>query len=92
MKMLTCRAADKARAFLAEGARPREQARLAFHLDGADADAVIHELAQFQNADGGFGHALEGDFRLPDSSPLATWVGLGACPSNSDRPYYGRGR
>ena len=79
MKMLTCRAADKARAFLAEGARPLEQARLAFHLDGADADAVIHELAQFQNADGGFGHGLEPDLRTPASSILATTVGLQVC-------------
>ncbi len=78
MKMLTNRAENKARAFIAEAARPLEQARLAFHLDGADAEGVVHELAQFQNADGGFGHGLEPDLRTPASSALATTVGLEA--------------
>lgn len=44
-------------------------------LDG-EADAVLDELVLFQNPDGGFGHGLESDFRLPDSSPMATSVGL----------------
>ncbi len=44
-------------------------------LDGDEED-VLKELAQFQNPDGGFGHGLESDFQLPDSSPMATSVGL----------------
>ncbi|MBT3270280.1 hypothetical protein HN371_24255 [Candidatus Poribacteria bacterium] len=76
MKMLTDRAMGKARAFMLDAARPLEQARLAFWLDGGGPDAVVHELAQFQNADGGFGHGLEPDLRTPASSALATTVGL----------------
>ena len=39
-------------------------------------EEVVKELAAFQNPDGGFGHGLEPDFRLPDSSPMATTIGL----------------
>ncbi len=76
MKMLTNAAKDKARAFVDGAARPLERALLAYHFDSAGIDAVIHELAQFQNADGGFGHGLEPDLRTPVSSVLATTVGL----------------
>jgi hypothetical protein len=43
-------------------------------LEGAPADAVLDALADFQNPDGGFGRALEPDFRLPASSPMASMV------------------
>ena len=76
MKMLAGRAVDRARGFVEDSGRPLERARLALQLDGGDAGAVIHELAQFQNADGGFGHGLEPDLRTPTSSALATTVGL----------------
>ena len=33
-------------------------------------------LIKFQNEDGGFGHGIEPDFRLPASSPMATTLGL----------------
>jgi hypothetical protein len=76
MKMLTSAAAGKARSFVEDEGRPLERAKLAFHLDGAGPDAVVSELAEFQNADGGFGHGLEPDLRTPASSALATTVGL----------------
>jgi len=37
---------------------------------------VLSELAGFSNPDGGFGHGLEQDLRLPASSVLATTVAL----------------
>ena len=37
---------------------------------------MLIELAHFQNEDGGFGHALEPDLRTPDSSALATAIGV----------------
>lgn len=43
---------------------------------GAGTQPVVDELLKFQNADGGFGKALEPDLRLPDSSVLATTVAL----------------
>ncbi len=46
-------------------------------------------LAAYQNEDGGFGNALEPDFRLPGSSPMATSVALqvmGAVDAAADHP------
>ncbi|MBT3344117.1 MAG: hypothetical protein HN712_01210 [Gemmatimonadetes bacterium] len=62
--------------FVADNARALDVARFRHHLLGDSVDSVIAELARFQNEDGGFGHGLESDLRLPDSSPICTWVGL----------------
>ena len=43
-------------------------------FEGASAQPVLDQLATYQNADGGFGKALEPDLRLPDSSALATTI------------------
>lgn len=55
-------------------ARPLEQKLYAYHFENGTAGDVLTELACFQNADGGFGHGLEPDVRLPDSSIIATTV------------------
>ena len=72
--MLDEAAFAKARSFLMEKARPLEAARYLFHFEGGSVDAVLAELRPYQNADGGFGHALEPDLRAPESSALATSV------------------
>lgn len=56
--------------------RPLEAGKYHWLFAGGKAEEVLRELIPFQNPDGGFGHGLESDFRLPDSSPLATSVGL----------------
>ena len=66
----------RARRFLQTEARPLERALYAHHFEEAPAGAVIEALAAFQNADGGFGRALEPDVRTPSSSALATGIGL----------------
>ncbi|MBN8191310.1 hypothetical protein JI667_04030 [Bacillus sp. NTK074B] len=65
-----------ARAYMKKYARPLEQKLYSFYFEGGSRDDVIQELLSFQNEDGGFGQAIEPDFRLGDSSPLATTVGL----------------
>jgi hypothetical protein len=60
--------------YLKHGARPLEQQLYAYHFEGGSAEAVLAELAKFQNADGGFGHGLESDLRLADSSAIATTI------------------
>lgn len=57
-------------------ARPLEKSLFKNHFESPDAQAVIDELKKFQNSDGGFAHGIESDFRLPDSSPMATSVGI----------------
>jgi len=62
--------------YLQTHARPLERALYCFHFEDGSEDAVINELVQFRNTDGGFGHALEPDVRTPSSSALATGIAL----------------
>lgn len=57
-------------------ARPLERARFACLFEGGDSQAVIDALRPYQNADGGFGNALEADNWNPESSPLTTTTAL----------------
>jgi len=63
---------NKAIKYVLENARPLELAVYKYFFENESKQAVIDELAEFQNTDGGFGHALEPDFFNPDSSPIAT--------------------
>ncbi len=63
---------DRAVNYLKDKARPLERARYAYHFEGGSAADLLDALAAFQNEDGGFGHGLEPDFRLGDSSVIAT--------------------
>lgn len=65
---------EKARGFIQRNARPVDFARWQFHFEHGTQEAVLHALASYQNADGGFGHALEPDAWNPDSSPIQTWT------------------
>lgn len=62
--------------YLKEHGRPLEKALYAHYFEGGSAQAVFDALATYQNPDGGFGHALEADVRLADSSVIATTVAL----------------
>ncbi len=74
--MLSPESFTRAQEFILQHARPIERAFYRFHFENAPAAAVRAALAAFQNGDGGFGHALEPDFRLPASSAIATSLGL----------------
>ena len=63
---------DKARAFMYRNARPVDLSRWRFHFEGGSAQDVLACLSAYQNADGGFGHALEADCWNPHSSPIQT--------------------
>lgn len=56
--------------------RPLERARYQYHMISPDPEQVLAVLDTYQNPDGGFGHGIEPDFWLPESSPMATSVGL----------------
>lgn len=64
---------EKARGFVYRNARPLELARWRFHFENGSADDVVTTLSAFQNADGGFGHALEEDNFNPNSLPMGVW-------------------
>lgn len=63
---------NKAIKYVIENARPLELAVFRYFFEEGSNKDVIDELSRFQNADGGFGHALEPDFFNPNSSPIAT--------------------
>ncbi len=67
---------ENARTFMLEQARPLEAALFAYHFENGGAADVLAELTRYQNEDGGFGRALEPDFRYAGSSVLATSVAL----------------
>lgn len=56
--------------FIWENARHLERAIFAYRFDNGPATRILQILRSYQNADGGFGHALEPDLRAPDSHPL----------------------
>jgi hypothetical protein len=76
MKELAGDAFERARQFLKRKARALDQTLFEFRFENGSADAVLAELAAYQNPLGGFGHALEPDVRTPSSSALATGIGL----------------
>lgn len=69
----------RAREFIHKNARPLDSSLFNYIFEEGSRDAVAEELSKFQNSDGGYGNALEPDFRLQASSPMATSVGLQYC-------------
>lgn len=89
MDTLSREAQASARDFIKANARDLEQAIYAYDFEDGSADAVFEALAAYQNEDGGFGHGLEPDLHLADSSVLATTVAfqhLRAMAAPADNP------
>jgi hypothetical protein len=76
MKRLTPEQFARARGFLKTQARPLDRALFEHRFEAAPAGQAVAKLAQYRNADGGLGHALEPDLRTPSSSALCTGIGL----------------
>src|SRR5437660_9875488 len=62
--------------FVWRTARLLDRHRFAFLFLDGPRDAVLAALGPYQNADGGFGHALEPDLRGPVSQPQPVEVAL----------------
>lgn len=61
---------ERAKEFIWKNARLLDRRLFAFLFLSATADGVASALAAYQNADGGFGNALEPDKRCPESQPV----------------------
>lgn len=70
---------SNAQQFIARYGRKIDQARFALHFSGGPQEAFLAALAEYQNPDGGFGHALEFDIEAPGSQPFATEMALDYC-------------
>ncbi|MCR3923298.1 MAG: hypothetical protein NUK65_12420, partial [Firmicutes bacterium] len=76
MRILSKNTLAQASKQIKEYGRPLERRLLENYFFAGSSDDVVSELIKYQNEDGGFGHGIESDFRLPLSSPMATSVGL----------------
>jgi hypothetical protein len=63
---------DAARTFLYRNGRVLDRRLFASAFDGAPPAGVVEALRAYRNDDGGFGHGLEPDKRVPSSTPLDT--------------------
>ncbi len=65
---------EKARKWICYNARQLDQARFRYLFENGSREAVLSALIEYQNEDGGFGHAVEADSFNPLSSPIQTWA------------------
>ena len=63
---------EKAAEFVKKNARDIERAIYEYFFEDGDRKNVVAALKNYQNPDGGFGHALEADNWNPASNPIAT--------------------
>ena len=57
-------------------ARPLEKSIFNYYFNNSKSDDILASLKEYQNSDGGFGKGIEPDFKLIQSSPIATSIGL----------------
>ncbi|WP_353093352.1 hypothetical protein [Tissierella praeacuta] len=87
MQKLSKEAFNEIKAYMNAGIRPLEKAIFNYYFNDSNGEDILDMLEEFQNPDGGFGKGIEPDFKLVDSSPMATSIGLRYLNilSNSDR-------
>lgn len=76
MKKLSKTLFNELSTYMNIGARPLERAIFNYYFNDSSSDDILDSLEAFQNLDGGFGKGIEPDFKLLDSSPMATSIGL----------------
>jgi len=62
--------------YMCTDARPLEKSIFNYYFNDSSGDDILSSLEAFQNSDGGFGKGIEPDFKLIQSSPMATSIGL----------------
>lgn len=67
---------EHAKSYLYLNGRLLDRKRYEYHFEGGSKEAVLSALRAYQNADGGFGNALEPDLRCPHSQPVPTEMAL----------------
>ncbi|MDD3243479.1 MAG: hypothetical protein PHD32_07140 [Eubacteriales bacterium] len=72
MKTLTKEAYEQVRTWVHRNARELELAQWNYFFEGGAREAVVTALARYQNADGGFGNAVEPDNWTQVSMPYST--------------------
>ncbi len=94
MKTINKTTLAKSREYIENNCRRLVKELFIHSFERENTKGAISALRAFQNGDGGFGHGLERDFLLPDSSPMATSVAFGILTEldvPSDEPIVGKG-
>lgn len=76
MKILSKTIFTKIVSYMNSEARPLERSIFNYYFNDSSTDDILDSLETFQNSDGGFGNGIEPDFKLMQSSPMATSIGL----------------
>lgn len=76
MKLISKNSFNKASEAIKSYGRSLEKSIFENYFYNGNGKNILDELKKYQNKDGGFGHGIESDFRLPYSSPMATSVGV----------------
>ncbi|MGY0372000.1 hypothetical protein [Clostridium sp. JNZ J1-5] len=76
MKKLSKTILNQLNIYMNREARPLERAIFNYYFNDSSGDYILDALEAFQNSDGGFGGGIEPDFKLIQSSPMATSIGL----------------
>ena len=79
--MLSINAFEEIRLWIYRNARRIELALWQYEFENGSVEAVLSALSNYQNADGGFGNAIEPDCWNPASSPYATLNAIGKLKS-----------
>ena len=74
MEYLSKTVFEQIRKWIYQNARDVELAWWKYHFENGSQEDVVKALAEYQNADGGFGHGLEPDCSNPESSPAVTYT------------------
>ena len=72
MKKISGKAFDEIRLWIHRNARQLDLAMWQYDFENGSKDIVLSALSHYQNADGGFGNALEPDCWNPNSTPYTT--------------------
>lgn len=76
MKKLSKETFNEIQSYINKKARPLESAIFNYYFNYSNSEDLLDMLEEFQNLDGGFGRGIEPDFKLIESSPMATSIGL----------------
>jgi len=76
MKKLSKALLNQLNSYMNTEARPLERSIFNYYFNDSSSDDILDSLETFQNSDGGFGRGIEPDFKLIQSSPMATSIGL----------------
>jgi hypothetical protein len=74
MKKINQENLDSAYEFIKTNCNDLHKTLFEYDFLNGDPNKVVNALRKYQNEDGGFGHGLEPDFILPNSSPISTTI------------------